>query len=84
TRSAVVQAAEPFALPPVTERKRPEGVCFQYPEELDEIEQAHKHAIRFSDRNLPRRSRKKGPKFTGCRPDGEQHTLMDVRAGACS
>ena len=57
TRSAVVQAAEPLSLPSVPERRRPEGVCFQYPEELAEIEQAHKHAIRFSDRTLPRRSR---------------------------
>lgn len=44
TRSAVVQAAEPLSLPSVPERRRPEGVCFQYPEELDEIEQAHKRA----------------------------------------
>jgi len=84
TRSAVVQAAEPLSLPSVPERRRPEGVCFQYPEELAEIEQAHKHAIRFSDRALPRRSRKKGRPFTGCRPDGEAHTLADVREGRCS
>ena len=84
TRSAVVQAAEPLSLPSVPERRRPEGVCFQYPEELAEIEQAHKHAIRFSDRNLPRRSRRKGREFTGCRPDGAHHTLADVREGRCS
>ena len=84
TRSAVVQAAEPLSLPSVPERRRPEGVCFQYPEELAEIEQAHKHAIRFSDRALPRRSRKKGRPFTGCRPGGEAHTLADVREGRCS
>ena len=79
-----MQAAEPLSLPSVPERRRPEGVCFQYPEELAEIEQAHKHAIRFSDRALPRRSRKKGRPFTGCRPDGEAHTLADVREGRCS
>ena len=84
TRSAVVQAAEPFTMQTVQERRRPENVCFQYPEELEEIEQAHRHAIRFSDRNLPRRSRKKGREFTGCRPDGERHTLDDVRTGRCS
>ena len=37
TRSAVVQAAEPLSLPSVPERRRPEGVCFQYPEELAEM-----------------------------------------------
>ena len=84
TRSAVVQAAEPLTMPAVSDRKRPEGVCFQFPEDLAEIEQAHKHAIRFSDRDLPRRSRRKGREFTGCRPDGEHHTLADVREGRCS
>ena len=84
TRSAVVQAAEPLTLPAAQERKRPEAVCFQFPEDLAEIEQAHKHAIRFSDRDLPRRSRRKGREFTGCRPDGEHHTLADVREGRCS
>ena len=84
TRSAVVQAAEPLSLPSVPERRRPEGVCFQYPEELAEIEQAHKHAIRFSDRALPRRSRKKGRPFTGCRGDNERYTLADVKEGRCS
>ena len=84
TRSAVVQAAEPLTLPAAQERRRPEHVCFQFPEDLAEIEQAHKRAIRFSDRDLPRRSRKKGRAFTGCRPDGERHTLADVREGRCS
>ena len=84
TRSAVVQAAEPLTLPAAQERRRPEAICFQFPEDLAEIEQAHKRAIRFSDRNLPRRSRKKGREFTGCRPDGEHHTLADVREGRCS
>ena len=84
TRSAVVQAAEPLTMPAAQERRRPEAVCFQFPEDLAEIEQAHKHAIRFSDRDLPRRSRRKGREFTGCRPDGEHHTLADVREGRCS
>lgn len=84
TRSAVVQAAEPLTMPAAQERTRPENVCFQFPEDLAEIEQAHKHAIRFSDRDLPRRSRRRGREFTGCRPDGEHHTLADVRAGRCS
>lgn len=84
TRSAVVQAAEPLTMPAAQERRRPEAVCFQFSEDLAEIEQAHKHAIRFSDRNLPRRSRRKGREFTGCRPDGEHHTLADVREGRCS
>ncbi len=84
TRSAVVQAAEPLTLSAAQERTRPENVCFQFPEDLAEIEQAHKHAIRFSDRNLPRRSRRKGRDFTGCRPDGAHHTLADVREGRCS
>lgn len=84
TRSAVVQAAEPLTMPAAQERRRPEIVCFQFPEDLAEIEQAHKHAIRFSDRDLPRRSRRRGREFTGCRPDGEHHTLADVREGRCS
>lgn len=84
TRSAVVQAAEPLTMPAAQERRRPEAVCFQFPEDLAEIEQAHKHAIRFSDRDLPRRSRRRGREFTGCRPDGEHHTLADVREGRCS
>ena len=84
TRSAVVQAAEPLTMPAAQERRRPEAVCFQFPEDLAEIEQAHKHAIRFSDRNLPRRSRRRGREFTGCRPDGAHHTLADVREGRCS
>ncbi len=79
-----MQAAEPLTLSAAQERTRPENVCFQFPEDLAEIEQAHKHAIRFSDRALPRRSRKKGRPFTGCRPDGEAHTLADVREGRCS
>lgn len=84
TRSAVVQAAEPLTMPAAQERTRPENVCFQFPEDLAEIEQAHKHAIRFSDRDLPRRSRRRGREFTGCRPDGAHHTLADVREGRCS
>ena len=31
-----------------------------------------------------RRSRRRGREFTGCRPDGEHHTLADVREGRCS
>ena len=84
TRSAVVQALEPLAWPGEPARRRPENVCFQYPEDREEIEQAHRHAIRFSDRALPRRSRKKGARFTGCRADGEQHTLLQVRTGECN
>lgn len=84
TRSAVVQAAEPLKLDAAEERLRPAGICFQYPEDQAEIEQAHRRAIRFSDRDLPRRSRAKGSKFTGCRPDGEHHTLCDVREGRCN
>lgn len=84
TRSAVVQAAEPLELGSAPERTRPEKVCFQFASEQEEIAAVHRHAIRFSDRNLPRRSRKKGQKFTGCRPDGEHHTLADVREGRCN
>lgn len=83
-RSAVVQAVEPVSLLPAPGRERPEGVCFQFPEEREEIARAHKRAIRFSDRELPRRSRRKGQKFTGCRADGEARTLFDVREGVCS
>lgn len=84
TRSAVVQALEPVAWQSAPPRTRPENVCFQYPEDLAEIEQAHRRAIRFSDRALPRRSRKKGARFTGCRSDGTQYPLSAVRAGECN
>lgn len=84
TRSAVVQAVEPLEMASAPQRLRPEGVCFQYPEDRAEIEQAHRHAIRFSDRDLPRRSRRRGKPFTGCRTDGQSHTLHDVRTGQCS
>ena len=67
TRSAVVQAAEPLTMPAAQERRRPEAICFQFPEDLAEIEQAHKHAIRFSDRDLPRRSRRRGREPPGRR-----------------
>lgn len=86
TRSAVVQAAEPLTMPAAQERRRPEAVCFQFPEDLAEIEQAHKHAIRFSDRDLPRRSRRRGREFTGCaRTENTIRLPMCARAGAaCS
>lgn len=86
TRSAVVQAAEPLTMPAAQERRRPEAVCFQFPEDLAEIEQAHKHAIRFSDRDLPRRSRRRGREFTGCaRTENTIRLPTCARAGAaCS
>ena len=82
TRSAVVQAATPMKL--AAEQSRVRSGEFTYPGERQELEAARKAAIRFSDRNLPRRSRKKGGEFSGCRSDGSVHTLSDVRSGACS
>ena len=83
TRSAVVQAITPMQMPAVSDRPRC-GAGFTYPEEQEELAAARRHAIRFSDRNLPRRSRRKGKTFTGCRADGKEHTLEDVRRGWCS
>ena len=85
TRSAVVQAVTPCAFPDaeLPQRKEPMQL-FTYPGEDEERETAHRRAIRMSDRNLPRRSRKKGRPFTGCRADGERHTLADVKEGRCS
>lgn len=83
TRSAVVQAVAPIQMATVSERVRT-GSCYTYPEEQEELSAARRRAIRFSDRNLPRRSRRKGKEFTGCRSDGKEHTLEDVRRGWCT
>lgn len=80
TRSAVVQATEPISW-----QSAPEACVPLLPsEEQAQIERAHAHALRFSDRALPRRSRKKGAKFTGCRSDGAQRSFAEARAGACN
>ena len=83
TRSAVVQALAPVQMADAADRTRT-GAGFTYPEEAEELAAAHRRAIRFSDRNLPRRSVKKGRKFTGCRADGKEHTFSDVLRGWCS
>ena len=85
TRSAVVQAVTPCDFPDAELPARKEPMhLFTYPEEAEERETAHRRAIRLSDRNLPRRSRKKGRPFTGCRGDNERYTLADVKEGRCS
>ena len=85
TRSAVVQALTPCEFPDAPLAARTEPVqLFTYPGEDEEREAARRHAIRLSDRNLPRRSRKKGRPFAGCRGDGEIFTLQDVKEGRCS
>lgn len=83
TRSAVVQALTPLSMRGADERVRT-GAGFTYPEEQEELSAARRRAIRFSDRDLPRRSKRRGKEFTGCRPDGQEHTLEDVRLGRCS
>ena len=84
SRSAVVQAVTPCAMQ-THDAARTEPVhLFTYPGEAEERENAHRRAIRLSDRNLPRRSHKKGRPFTGCRADGEVHTLADVKEGRCN
>lgn len=83
TRSAVVQALTPIPMASVPDRVR-SGAGFTYSEEQEELSAARRRAIRFSDRNLPRRNRKKGREFSGCRPDGKAHTLEEVRRGECS
>ena len=86
TRSAVVQAAEPLSLPSVPERRRPEGVCFQYPEELAEIEQAHKHAIRSLTAPCPAAAAKRAaPSPAAARTARRIRSRTCARAGAaCS
>ena len=85
TRSAVVQAVTPCAFPDAELPARKEPVSlYTYPEEAEERELARRRAIRLSDRNLPRRSRKKGRPFTGCRGDNERHQFSEVTSGACS
>lgn len=83
-RSAVVQAVSPLPMEKVPARSRKGVSPFTYPAEKEELEAARSHAIRLSDRNLPRKSRKKGRAFSGCRSDGTPYTLDDVRAGRCN
>ena len=84
TRSAVVQAVSPLHLGADCCRSRQGVQPFTYPGEAEELSSARKRAIRLSDRNLPRRSRKKGREFAGCRSDGNSYTLADVKAGRCN
>ncbi len=81
---AMVQAVTPLRLEGPASRTRGPEDAFTYPGEAEELAAAHKYAIRLSPRNLPKRSRKKGSSFEGCRGDGETHTLLDVRAGRCN
>lgn len=83
TRSAVVQALTPLSMRGADERVRT-GAGFTYPEEQEELSAARRRAIRFSDRDLPRRSKRRGRSFNGCRSDGKEHTLEDVRRDWCS
>ena len=52
--------------------------AFVCPCEEESLAFARKHAIRLSDRRLPRLARKKGRPFTGCRSDGQMHTFRAV------
>ena len=83
-RSAVVQAIQSVPMGDTPRRSRAGIAPYTYPGEAEELAAARRHAIRLSDRNLPRRSFKKGRPFTGCRPDGNAHTLSDVKKGWCS
>lgn len=84
TRSAVVQAVSPLHMEPDLSRSRQGVAPVSYPGEAEELAAARRRAIRISDRNLPRRSRRKGRAFSGCRADGENYTFADVQAGRCS
>ena len=83
-RSAVVQAVTHLPFPPTQARTRPAGAAFTYPEEAEELAAARRRAIRFSDRDLPRQSRRKGREFSGCRADGQLHTFRELQEGRCS
>ena len=84
TRSVVMQAAEPASMEePQSRLRRPED-AFVCPGEEESLAFARKHAIRLSDRRLPRLARKKGRPFAGCRSDGQMHTFRDVISGGCS
>ncbi len=83
-RSAVVQAVSPMKMATNLSRSRMGVQPFAYPGEAEELAAARRCAIRLSDRNLPRRSRKKGREFSGCRADGNSYTLADVKAGRCN
>jgi hypothetical protein len=84
TRSAVILPVEPLKLGPSLCRSRSGAEAYTYPGEKEELEQAHQHAIRLSDRNLPRGKRKKGREFSGCRGDEKVHTLQELQKGWCS
>ena len=81
TRSAVVQATEHLSMEGAAERTADPDKRYTYPGEDEERKAAHAHAIRLSDRNLPRRSRRRGSSFRGCNSDGNLHTMQEVREG---
>ena len=83
-RTAVVAAVQNVPMGQTAPRSRAGVNPFTYPGEAEELAAARKHAIRLSDRNMPRRSLKKGRAFTGCRADGNAHTLADVKRGWCN
>jgi hypothetical protein len=84
TRGVVVQAVAPLKMGPTLCRSRSGASPYTYPGEEDELREARRRAIRLSDRNLPRRSQKKGREFTGCRSDGKMHTLQELQNDWCS
>ena len=83
-RTVVVQAVSHAPMGQEPRRSRKDAVSFTYPGEEEQRAAARKYAIRLSDRNLPRRSQKKGKPFEGCRSDGKPHTLSDVKRGWCN
>lgn len=84
TRNAVVRACTPLAVPQAAPATPLTATPFTYPGEQEELDAAHRRAIRFSDRWLPRVARRRGDRFAGCRGDGEHHTLRQLKAGECS
>ena len=83
-RTVVVQAVSNAPMGQEPRRSRAGAFAFTYPTEDEELTAARKAAIRLSDRNLPRRSQKKGKPFEGCRSDGKSHMLADVKRGWCN
>lgn len=84
-RSVIVQAVTPCQIKSAPRPAREEPrMLFTYPGEAEERETAHRRAIRLSDRNLPRRSRRKGRPFAGCRGDGTLHLFTEVTSRQCS
>lgn len=83
TGSAAVQALSPLSMQGAEQTALPQNVSL-YPEQQQERDYAHAHAIRFSERLLRRSTLRKEKAFGGCTADGFVHTMAEYKRGECS